>query len=684
MEPQHKSQLKSIVLSLRHVLEGRYDSAGNWHPGDLEERMAGLGLRRDRDPVPLEELPHLSGDDLRARQIIDALIQSSEQAGRSRQEAVHTFLQESAYTWANRLMALRCMEARGLIDEVILQKEAYGGRSLKHHRLARQHPEACAGEDDGLYAVLFAEFAERKPELPLLFDPEEPVVSLRPGVAALKKCLQLLSAPDEIFTAPDTLGWSYQYWNTEEKDRVFTKVRTVKGTKVEKADIIPVTQLYTEPYMVKFLVQNSLGALWMAMHPGSQLFKSWAYYVREADRAPIEPRPLKTISFLDPCVGSGHFHLEAFDLLYAIYEEEGELTTPAEICEAILGHNLYGIDIDERAIQIAALALYMKAKEKAPDFKPKRINLVAANIHPSAEKDHLESFLARHPEDKPLQKALGLIFESLRNADELGSLLQIEEPVEKEIRFLKVLDDERKTQPPKTGFLFQEMRLPEQQVLPLDAGSYEKWKADLINRLTAHFEEEFGLPDFSGRFFGETAEKGLSLFDFLSRRYDVVATNPPYMGSKNMGAIVKRYVERHFIPGKRDLYAAFILRCIELARAHTGRVAMVSQQSWMFLRSFADLRALDEEKLQTATGFKGILRETSIETLAHLGPGAFGEISGEVVNIALFVLAKSPPRADHRLTAFRLIGPKSPEEKDRLLRQALNSINNSYGARSRN
>ena len=189
-------------------------------------------------------------------------------------------------------------------------------------------------------------------------------------MAALKKCIRLLSADDDIFTAPDALGWAYQYWNTEEKDRVFEKVRTVKGAKIEKGDIIPVTQLYTEPYMVKFLVQNSLGALWMAMHPESRLCESWEYYVRDADRAPVPAKPLKQISFLDPSLGSGHFMLEAFDLLYAMYMEEGELKTPGEICEAILSNNLYGIDIDERAVQIAACALYMKAKEKDPAFRP--------------------------------------------------------------------------------------------------------------------------------------------------------------------------------------------------------------------------------------------------------------------------------------------------------------------------
>jgi hypothetical protein len=678
MEPQYKSQLKSIVLNLRHILEGNHDAAGTRHPGDLEERLAAIGVHRGREPLPLSQLPHLLDEDKRAREVVDAFVRSHLKAGRTSKEAVQEFLQEAAYTWANRLIALRCLEARGLIDEVILQKENYGGRSLQHHRLAQQKPDLCTSDDDGLFAVLFAEFSRLSQDLPLLFDPEAPVIALRPGVAALKSCIRSLCAPDAIFTAPDALGWAYQYWNTEEKDRVFEKVRTIKGAKIEKSDIIPVTQLYTERYMVKFLVQNSLGALWMVMHPDSRLCASWEYYVRDADRALIKRKPLRKCSFLDPSVGSGHFLLEAFDLLYTMYEEEGELKTPGEICEAILTHNLYGIDIDERSIQIAALALYMKAKEKDPDFQPRRLNLTATNIHPSGETDHLNDFLTKHPDYQMFQNPIRMIFDSLEHADELGSLLQIEEPVEKEFRYLKALEDEDHKQKTKQSVLFQEMAEPEQKALPLDASSYDEWKAGLLHRLSEHIHNEWTSTDFSTRFFGETAEKGLTLFDFLSRRYDVVATNPPYMGSKNMGAVVKRYIEAHFVPGKRDLYAAFILRCLELARPETGRVAMVTQQSWMFLRSFADLRTLDEEKLKKAKGFRGILRETSIETLAHLGPGAFGEISGEVVNIVLFTLAKTSPNTDHRLTAFRLIGPKGPEEKKRLLQTALRLPNSNF------
>src|SRR5271165_219835 len=262
-----KRTLRAITLELRRELEGKHDAQNNWQPGDLERRLAAVGVRRDRSPVPVNELS-LSADDREARRGVDAFIQSRAEAGQDREAAIADLVRAAAYSWANRLLALRCMEARNLIDEVILQKNAYGGRSLQHQRLARKKPERCLGEDDGLFAVLLDEFGVRAKELPLLFDPKAVEVTLRPSVAALKRSIALLSgtlaakgqevATDEVFTAPDALGWTYQYWNTEEKDRDFQKVRTNKGTKIEGAEIVPATCIYTEPYMVKFLVQNSL------------------------------------------------------------------------------------------------------------------------------------------------------------------------------------------------------------------------------------------------------------------------------------------------------------------------------------------------------------------------------------------------------------------------------------------
>lgn len=668
-----KGTLKALTLEFRRELEGKYDAQGTSQAGDLERRLAAIGVRRDRAPVPVDELPHLAPADREARRVVDAFLQSRADAGQNREAAIAEFVRDAAYTWANRLLALRCMEARALIDEVILQKEAYGRRSLQHNRLAKKQPERCAGEDEGLFAALFDEFSRRAEELPLLFDPRAPEVALRPSVAAVKRCVALLSgtlavkgqdaADDDVFTAPDALGWTYQYWNTEEKDRVFEKVRTKKGSKIEGAEIVPATCIYTEPYMVKFLVQNSLGAIWIGMHPDSRLFEKWQYYARDAERAPVSKKGVSELTFLDPACGSGHFLIEAFELFYAMYVQEGALTDPAQICASILERNLYGIDIDERAAQIAALALVMKAKEKAPNFVPRRVNLVATNIRLPAGKEHIEVFLAKHPEDVPLKPALLAIFEGLGHADELGSLLQIEEPVDRELRHLRdqQVARERKA---GAGTLFG----------PRKDEDWTARKHEVTERLRQHFTAEAQEADLAAAFFGEAASKGLSLVDLLARRYDVVAANPPYMGSKNMGPTLKKHVEKHLAAGKRDLYAAFILRCLELA-APGGRVAMVTQQSWMFLRSFADLRALDDEKRRkTPRAFAGLLRETTIEALAHLGEHAFHDSSAAGAFAALFVLARTEPRPDQRLTAFRLVGPKSPEEKDALLREAIAAL----------
>ena len=236
-----KGTLKAITLELRRELEGKYDAQETWHPGDLERRLASIGVWRDRPTKPVDELPRLAPEDREARRVVDAFIESRREAGQSRDAAIAEFVRDAAYTWANRLLALRCIESRGLIDEVILQKDVYGGRSLQHNRLAKKQPERCAGEDEGLFAALLDEFGRRAEELPVLFNPRASEVALRPSVAALKSCIAKLSgtddprgrakASDELFTAPDALGWTYQYWDTEEKKRVFEEVRTKKGFK---------------------------------------------------------------------------------------------------------------------------------------------------------------------------------------------------------------------------------------------------------------------------------------------------------------------------------------------------------------------------------------------------------------------------------------------------------------------
>ena len=672
MDASLKKILRGISLELRHTLEGWHDKkTGVWNPGDLERRLNEIGVWSDRPSKPLDEMPHLSAEDKAARRLVDGYLQLRAEAGVERTAAVAEFVRESAYTWANRLFALRCMEARSIIEEVILQKAAYAGRSLVHQRYLRKNPDASKGEDDGLFAVLFAEFTTRSQELPTLFDPKSPAVALRPSVAALKRCVALLSgtetvrgqdpATDEVFAAPDAFGWAYQFWNAEEQKRVFEMVRTKKGAKIERADIVPATQFYTEPYMVKFLVQNSVGALWMGMYPDSKLCERWEFYVKDADRASVTRKPVREISFLDPAEGSGHFHLEAFDLFYAMYAEEaageGRTITPREIAAAILNQNLYGIDIDGRSVQIATAALWMKAKERAPELEAGDLNsfhehLVATNIRLPKGKDHLELFLQKHPEDKDLRQALELVFQGLEHADELGALLQIEELVDAVLRRLKAESDGKKGTAVQTG-LFEPTLI--QGTLPVSVEDYEKWKRDALTRLQAHFETEAQAADPVQAFFGESAGKGLTFFNLLARRYDVVAANPPYMGSKNMGDELKAYVSRHLPLGKRDLYGAFIVRCINFTLP-SGRVAMVTLQSWMFNSSFIGLR-------------KTLLTTVSLEAICSLGRYAFSDADPPGL-AALSVLSRKAPQTDHRIFCVRISGPTETAQQAEIIRDS--------------
>jgi hypothetical protein len=291
-------------------------------------------------------------------------------------------------------------------------------------------------------------------------------------------------------------------------------------------------------------------------------------------------------------------------------------------------------------VQIAALALYLKGCAVAgPDFRPRRLNLVPADVR-LPQDGARQALLERFRDDQQAREALAGIWEELRDAPLLGSLLHPERPLERAL-------GRRRTQ--------SQLGLFEPGAQDLD-----RYKRDLLQALREGIEANQDHDDLGQKLFGEAVARGISLVELLSRRYDIVLTNPPYAGSKNLVGPVKGFVEREYADGKRDLYAAFILRCLDFARPG-GYVGMVTQQSWLFLRSFTKLR-------------RRVLEETAVTTLAHLGPRAFEEIGGEVVNVALFTLRRGAPAPEHRITAFRLVGPKSPAEKHRLLLRALGSL----------
>jgi hypothetical protein len=310
----------------------------------------------------------------------------------------------------------------------------------------------------------------------------------------------------------------------------------------------------------------------------------------------------------------------------------------------------------------------MKAKEKAPKLEAADISgfydqhIVATNIRLPRNRNHLEYFLKKHPEDRPLEKALESVFDGLTNVHELGSLVQIEELVGKELLEIKTL------------------RLQKTLFGPETDEEWKTWERAVVTQLKEHFDVEAVHANVSQSFFSLSAEKGLILFDLLSRRYDVVAANPPYMGIGNTGDRVGSYLKSHYSLSKYDLYAAFIRRCIDLC-AKNGYVSMITQQSWMYIRSFSRFRLNSAKHTQQEDRFSGLLAATTIESLVHIGPRGFSDISGEVVNSVMFILRNSVPPENHKMHAITIIDVEGADEKSRELLEVISSNSTAIGSR---
>ncbi len=370
----------------------------------------------------------------------------------------------------------------------------------------------------------------------------------------------------------EVIGWLYQFYISEKKDAVFEGLK--KNVKITPENIPAATQLFTPHWIVRYLVDNSLGRLWLLNRPNSMLAEQMAYYIPpekpETDFLRINgPEDIKVC---DPACGSGHMLTYAFDLLYAIYEEEGY--DAAEIPEKILTYNLYGIELDERAGELAALALTMKARARQRRFFNKRVRpniTVLEKVSFSREElDEYMGFVGRDLFTYGLRETL----QQFSEADNFGSLIV-----------------------PKVGNV-----------------------ADVLATLEAK--------DMAGNLFlAETHHRVLSVLrmaEALGPRYVVVVANPPYMGGKGMNGLLSTWAKENYPNSKSDLFAMFIERNLDLT-VKGGAVAMITMQSWMFLSSFEALRSR-------------ILNQHTILSMAHLGARAFDSIGGEVVSTTAFVL----------------------------------------------
>ena len=372
-----------------------------------------------------------------------------------------------------------------------------------------------------------------------------------------------------------------------------------------------------------------------------------------------------------------HFGLVAFDLFEEMYLEELEKSgnkgwpdTPSvqsedEIPASILKNNIFGIDIDLRAAQLSALSLYLRAKRKNKNAEIVNHNLACADVLPFSTKD-LAKFIIEMKFSNPIfEKMLRGIREQLEDINQLGSLMR----VEKEIH--DIVDDERKKhlryRQNKMIETSLAMTLPGMEESLSEAEYYEILEAQMIQSLD-FFRKSASERGEDLRFFIGEASKSLRILDLMLRRYDCVVANPPYMSRRNMNDTLADFLEKSYPNAKGDLYAAFIVRCAELC-SDSGRVGMITQQSFMFISSY--------EKMRT-----DLLNEFSIETMAHTGPRAFPEISGEKVNTTAFVLRREPDtrkRESSEGIYFRLVHEPDADSKRVAFEKALAELNQTNG-----
>lgn len=535
-------------------------------------------------------------------------------------------VEEQAYVWFNRIVALRFMDANGYTSPALVSPD--GGATVgqpavlaaaKRGEFDQQvfgSTERITGllngtitspapQEEAYGLLLRAYCADWNRTMPFMFAPDGDYTTLLMPADMLAdssvraQAVRALTA--EMCRDVEVIGWLYQFYIAERKAEVFAGFR--KNQKAGAAEIPAATQLFTPDWIVRYLVENSVGRLWMLNHPTSHLIEKMDYYVEptgsETDFLRItEPEQL---TVMDPCCGSGHMLTYAFDLLYAIYEEEGY--APSEIPTQILTHNVYGTEIDPRAAALAAFALMMKARARQRRFLR---SPVLPNIRVIEPVEFNATELNQLVDTEDDTQAGRHLWQSFIHADVLGSLIA-----------------------------------PDAAALP---GAKERFASITSNTL-----------DISG--LHSRAEQVVVQAEYLSRSYAVVATNPPYMGSSNMGQVLSAWVKKHHPQAKSDLFAAFIERCLKLAEAEHGMVAMITMQAWMFLGSFEKLR-------------RHILRDVPPATMLHLGERAFDSIGGEVVSTTAFVL-EHERSADEACEYVRAVPGNSEAEKEHLLRDAL-------------
>lgn len=543
-------------------------------------------------------------------------------------------MEEVAYTWFNRFCALRFMEVNNYLPSLVrvftnnknefrpqilteaLELDLEGLDKAKIYELKE------ANADEELYKyLLITQCNALNKELPKMFQKIEdytellfPDNLLREG-SVVEQMIKLIPE-DDWKDAVQIIGWLYQYYNKEPKDKVYNNLEENK--KISKTDIPAATQQFTPDWIVRYMVENSLGRMWVEGHPDDELKAGWKYYLEEAQQEPEVEQELakireqyaslqvSDIKCIDPCMGSGHILAYMFDVLMEIYKKEGYRNRDA--VKNIINCNLYGLDIDERASQLAYFAVMMKGRQYDDRFLERNYR---PHVHVIVESNGIErellTFFGVEMDEFSRENAnnqLNGLLDAMHDACEYGSILTV----------------------PEYDFA-------------------------LLKEYVAEYDPESNL--FASKDLGplqERLQELIAVGEILAGKYEIVVTNPPYMKASNMNSILSEFVKNRFTDSKSDLFAVFMEICQKMVVLN-GLQSMITQHSWMFLTSYERLR----EKVQ----------KVNMVNMIHLGARAFEDIGGEIVQTTSFVFQNCQVD-NHKALYVRLVGSNSQQGKEKM------------------
>ncbi len=588
----------------------------------FNNQFARLGIGANK----LMEIDKIPANLHTKRKKIETLIASHEGETGKYEDAREKALDELTFTLFNRLAAIKVMEAHQLFAPIVTKQAAHGGRSFGHKIWLENNPEKRNEELEGLRDYFKYEFNKLGDDLPL-FHKNYPyallpyVIELNDIVEAFNAVEQDAQIEENIWQSDDILGWLYESYNNAKK-----QAHKDSGDKTEYDKVSLQSQVYTPRWVVEFLVHNSLGKLYLEMYPDSEIKDE--YKIANAPKTRVrEPKPLHEIKLIDPASGSGNFLLYAFAFFYALYKDQidnyGADYDEDDIPKLIIENNLYGVDLDDRAAQLAQLGLWIKAKQKNRNTTTLNFNVVSSDFFLPDFKEVLPIFESGIA-DQNQRKIVEEIWSDLQQAHKFGSLVKIEEKLN--IKLHGALE-----------------RQNENQIRMFDADTiqeYERFTADFFKNLetaVAQYARQAG-----NSFLTDKTKDAITFLKLITQKYDVATANPPYTDSGNFGPELKKFTDSNYSKPYKfstNLYAAFIKRCFELTN-EKGKVAMIHPHTFMFIKTFEDVRKYMIEKSHI-----DVMVDFGLDRVNLFGPGI-------LLDATFYVLSKE--KSEDRNLYFNL------------------------------